>query len=108
MSSATRRSRRTTIAFVKGQSASKIISRCAKTFSSASYMCVEGRRNKKKYKDVGSSMGRFRRLGCKLSGKPFSDKFFKQCDTVGKTRKIYTPCILVLKPLLEFLKSNQM
>ena len=42
-------------------------------------------------------------------GNLFSDKYFKQCDRVGKTKtKVYTPCNLVLKPLLELLKSNQM
>ena len=35
----------------------------------------------------------------------FSDKFFKQCDRVGKTKKIYTCCNLALKPLLEFLNQ---
>ena len=39
---------------------------------------------KKKYKDVGSSMERFLRSGCKLTT---SDKFFKQCDRVRKTKK---------------------
>ena len=39
----------------------------------------------------------------------FSDKFFKECDRVGKTTTTnYTPCNLVLKPLLELLKLNQM
>ena len=41
-------SRRKTIAFVKGQSVKKIISRCAKTFSSASCMCVERRLKQEK------------------------------------------------------------
>ena len=34
-----------------------------------------------------------------------SDKFFKQCDRVGKTKKIYTCCNLALKPLVEFLNQ---
>ena len=29
----------------------------------------------------------------------FSDKFFKQCDRVGKTKKIYTACNLALEQL---------
>ena len=50
----------------------KIISRCAKTFSSASCMCVEKRLKQEKIQGCsGSSMERFLRLGCKLSGKPF-------------------------------------
>ena len=92
MSSATRRSRRTTIAFVKGQSASKIISRCAKTFSSASCMCFEGLLKQEKIQ--GCWFVDEKVPECKLSGKPFSDKFFKQCDTVGKTKKFTLPVFL--------------
>ena len=33
------------------------------------------------------------------------DKFFKQCDRVGKTKKNYTCCNLALKPVLEFLNQ---
>ena len=66
-----RRSRRTTITFVKRQSVSKYYFSLCKNISSASYMCVEGRLKQEKYKDVGSSMERVLRLGCKLNGKPF-------------------------------------
>ena len=71
MSSATRRSRRTTIAFVKGQSASKIISRCAKTFSSASYMCVEGRLKQEKIQGCWFVDGKVPSIGMQVKWKTF-------------------------------------
>ena len=71
MSSATRRSRRTTIAFVKGQSASKIISRCAKTFSSASYMCVEGRLKQEKIQGCWFVDGKVPSIGMQVKWETF-------------------------------------
>ena len=99
-----RSSRRTTIAFVKGQSVTQnLFFGCPKTFSRAS-CALKDFRNKKTYKDVGSSMERFLRSGCTLNRKPF----FKQCERVGKTKKCTLPSSrdLASKPLLEFLKSN--
>ena len=41
-------------------------------------------------------------------GNHFPDKFLNNVIESAKQRKFYTPCNLVLKPLPEFLQSNQM
>ena len=70
-------------------------------------MCVEGRLKQEKKRGCWLVDGKVPSIRMQV-GNLFSDKFFKQCDRVGKTKKKYTPCYLVLKPLLELLKPNQM
>ena len=71
-------------------------------------MCVEGRLKQEKIQGCWFVDGKVPSISASEVGNLFSEKFFKQCDRVGKTKKNYTPCNLVLKPLLELLKSNQM
>ena len=73
-------------------------------------MCVEGRLKQEKVQGCWFVDGMVPsiRMQVKWETSVFSDKSFKQCDRVGKTKKNYTLCNLVVNPLLELLKSNQM
>ena len=65
-----------------------MISRCAKTFSSASCMCVEGRLKQEKIQGCWFVDGKVPSIRMQVKWETFfSEKFFKQCDRVGKTKK---------------------
>ena len=87
----------------------KIISRCAKTFSSASCMCVEGRLKQEKIQGCWFVDGKVPSIRMQVKWETFFlISFLNNVIESAKQKKIYTPCYLVLKPLLELLKSNQM
>ena len=88
----------------------KIISRCAKTFSSASCMCVEGRLKQQKIQGCWFVDGkvpsiRMQVYKCETF---FLISFLNNVIESAKQKKIYTSCNLVLKPLLllTLIKSN--
>ena len=82
-----RRSRRTTITFVKRQSVSKNYFSLCKNISSAPGMCVEGRLKQEKIQGCWFVDGKVPSIRMQVKWETFfSDKcFFKQCDRVGKT-----------------------
>ena len=106
-----RRSRRTTIAFVKRQSVSKnYFSLCKNNISSTPWMCVEERLKQEKIHRCWFVDGKVPSIRMQVKWETFSlISFLNNVIESGKQKtKNYTPCNLVLKPLLEFLKSNQM
>ena len=85
-----------------------MISRCAKTFSSASCMCVEGRLKQEKIQGCWFVDGKVPSIRMQVKWETFFlISFLNNVIESAKQKKIYTPCYLVLKPLLELLKSNQ-
>ena len=97
-----RRFRRTTIAFVKGQSVSKNYFSLCKNISSASCVCVEGRLKAEKIQGCWFVDGKIPSIRMQVRLETFSlISFLNNVIESVKQKKIYTPCNLVLKPLLE-------
>ena len=73
-------------------------------------MCVEGRLKQEKIQGCWFVDGKVPSIRMQVKWETFSlISFLNNVIESGKQKtKIYTPCNLVLKPLLEFLKSNQM
>ena len=72
-------------------------------------MCVEGRLKQEKVQGGWFVDGKVPSIRMQVKWEAFFlIRFLNNVIESAKRKKIYTPCNLVLKPLLELLKSNQM
>ena len=86
----------------------KNFSCCAKTFSSAPCMCVKGRLKQEKIQGCWFVEGKVPLIRLQVKWETFFlISFINNVIELEKQNKICTSCNLVLKPLLELLKSNQ-